>query len=54
LEPTFCISPVSGYRISGPKAWGGSVKLAEIKISTDDLAHYIREYAPDVLEKLNT
>lgn len=39
----------SGYRIAGPKAWGGSYNLARIDISSDDLAAYIKDYAPDVL-----
>jgi len=26
----------SGFRIAGPKAWGGSATLADIKISTDE------------------
>ena len=43
-----------GFRIAGPKAWGGSKTLADIKISTDDFVQYINEYAPDILEKLNT
>lgn len=38
----------SGYRIAGPKAWGGSKSLAKIKISTSDLAVYVNQYAPDV------
>jgi len=41
-----------GFRIAGPKAWGGSRTLADIEISTDDLATYIKEYAPDVLKQL--
>lgn len=44
----------SGFRIAGPKAWGGSKTLADIKISTDDFVRYIKEYAPDVLEQLST
>ena len=41
-----------GYRIAGPKAWGGSTTLAEIEISTDSLVTYIKEYAPDVIAAL--
>lgn len=44
----------SGYRISGPKAWGGSETLADIKISTEDFVQYIKDYAPDVLKQLCT
>ena len=43
----------SGFRIAGPKAWGGSKTLADIKINTNDFVRYIKEYAPDVLELLN-
>jgi len=39
----------SGYRIAGPKAWGGSKKLAEIDISQRDLVEFIRSYAPAAL-----
>lgn len=42
----------SGYRIAGPKAWGGSRNIARLKISDDDLITYIKEYAPNVLEKI--
>lgn len=42
----------SGYRIAGPKAWGGSKNLARLKVSSDDLVTYIKQYAPEVLEKL--
>ena len=44
--------PLSGYRIAGPKAWGGSKNLARLKIDSDDLAHYIKQYAPEVLKML--
>jgi hypothetical protein len=44
--------PQSGYRIAGPKAWGGSKNLARLKISSDDLATYIKQYAPEVLSLL--
>lgn len=33
-----------GYRIAGPKAWGGSKNIARIKINDDDLKRYIKEY----------
>ena len=39
----------SGFRIAGPKAWGGSEMLADIKISTDDFVRYFKEYEPDAL-----
>jgi hypothetical protein len=42
----------SGYRIAGPKAWGGSRNIARLKISSDDLIRYIKQYAPDVMEAL--
>ena len=41
-----------GFRIAGPKAWGGSTTLADIELSTNDLVRYIKEYAPDVMEAL--
>lgn len=41
-----------GYRIAGPKAWGGSRNIAKLKISSADLIHFITHYAPDVLEEL--
>ena len=40
------------YRISGPKAWGGSTELASIKIKDTDLVRYIKEYAPHLIEEL--
>lgn len=43
---------LSGFRIAGPKAWGGSNTLAGIELSTDNLVRYIEEYAPDVMEKI--
>lgn len=42
-----------GYRIAGPKAWGGSRNLAMLKISEDDLVRFIKQYAPDIIEKLS-
>ena len=44
----------SGYRIAGPKAWGGSKSLAKLKISTHDLAVYVNKYAPDVKNKIDS
>ncbi len=40
----------SGYRIAGPKAWGGSNNLATLKIDSEDLIIYITSYAPEVIE----
>jgi len=40
------------YRIAGPKAWGGSRNIATLKISESDLVAYIKDYAPEVHEKL--
>ena len=42
----------SGFRIAGPKAWGGSRTLAEIDLSTNDIVRYIKQYAPDVMNEL--
>jgi hypothetical protein len=44
--------PQSGYRIAGPKAWGGSRNLARLKITSSDLVTYIKQYAPEVAEEL--
>ena len=42
----------SGYRISGPKPWGGSKNLASLKISESDIVAYIENYAPGIKRKL--
>ena len=42
----------SGYRIAGPKAWGGSSSVAKLKISEDDLVTFIKLDAPEVIERL--
>lgn len=42
----------SGYRIAGPKAWGGSTFIASIDISEDDLVEYIKSYATEILAAL--
>lgn len=41
-----------GYRISGPKAWGGSTTIARLTISDSDLVRYIKDYAPHLIKKL--
>jgi hypothetical protein len=41
-----------GFRIAGPKAWGGSKNIARLKISDNDLFRYIKGYAPEVHEML--
>jgi hypothetical protein len=38
----------SGYRIAGPKAWGGSRNLATLKVRGDDLVSFIIDCAPEV------
>jgi hypothetical protein len=43
-----------GYRITGPKPWGGSENIARLKISESDIIHYIQQYAPEIGRKLNT
>lgn len=43
-----------GFRIAGPKAWGGSRNIAKLKITDNDLARYINEYAPEVKELLKS
>lgn len=42
-----------GYRVAGPKAWGGSKNIAKLKIREDDLVEYIKIYAPEIIDKLN-
>ena len=42
----------NGYRIAGPKAWGGSKSIASLKVSDEDLISYIKAYAPKVKEAL--
>lgn len=39
----------SGWRISGPKAWGGSKLLAEIDVDDDEIVKYIRRYAKHLI-----
>lgn len=41
-----------GYRIAGPKAWGGSDLIASIDIDEADLLAYIKGYAPDVVKAI--
>lgn len=41
-----------GYRLTGPKGWGGSRNIATLKITEDDLFTYIKQYAPDVHKRL--
>ncbi len=43
----------NGYRIAGPKAWGGSKNLATIDIFTSDIISYIRMHAPEIIDALN-
>lgn len=42
----------SGYRIAGPKAWGGAAMLASIDISEADLFECIKSYAPNVFKAI--
>ncbi len=37
-----------GMRIAGPKAWGGSKKIAQLKIKHVDLIEFIESYAPEI------
>ena len=41
-----------GYRIAGPKGWGGTKEIASIEISENDLVAYIKDYAPNVIKLL--
>lgn len=43
---------VGGYRIAGPKAWGGSTKLEEIEIRQGDLVEFVLSYAPQALAEI--
>jgi hypothetical protein len=45
------IAADGGYRIAGPKAWGGSKVIASIDINEKDLYEYIKAYTPDLLIK---
>jgi hypothetical protein len=42
----------SGYRIAGPKGWGGTKILATIEISQHDLVEFIKSYAPRAFAEL--
>lgn len=44
--------PESGFRIAGPKAWGGSRNIARLQLSDGDIVRYINEYAPHIKELL--
>jgi len=35
-----------GYRIAGPKGWGGTKTLANIEIKQHDLVEFVQSYAP--------
>lgn len=41
-----------GYRIAGPKAWGGYSNIARFHITETPLVNFVKKYAPDVLEAL--
>lgn len=36
----------SGYRISGPKPWGGGRTLHQFRVNADELRKQLDEYAP--------
>jgi len=42
----------SGYRIAGPKAWGGSEDVASLTINPSDLITFIREYVPELIPEI--
>lgn len=42
-----------GYRIAGPKAWGGSRNLARLNVSDSDLERYVRGYAEEVATSIS-
>jgi hypothetical protein len=41
-----------GFRIAGPKAWGGSNNIASLKLTTDDLIDFIKGYTPEIIKEL--
>lgn len=47
-----------GYRISGPKAWGGMRSISTLKIEQSDMFRFITENCPDladfIAEKVNS
>ena len=43
----------SGFRIAGPKAWGGSKNLATLKISEADLIGFIKQYTPELIAQIS-
>ena len=43
----------SGYRLAGPKAWGGSRNIATLKFKASDLVRFITDYAPEIISMLN-
>lgn len=45
-------NPDSGYRIAGPKAWGGSHNIARLPLTTDDLVSFIKGYVPEMIDQL--
>jgi len=42
-----------GYRIAGPKPWGGCQEITKLKITSRDLVEFIKVYAPEVMDELN-
>lgn len=40
------------FRLSGPEPLGKTINIAKLEISANDLYHYIKHYAPEVLQKL--
>ena len=46
------IGEASGYRLAGPKAWGGSRNIATLKFKASDLVTFIKVYAPEIIPML--
>lgn len=42
----------SGYRIAGPKAWGGSTRITKLQFCEYDLISALKMQAPEVVKKL--
>lgn len=40
----------SGYRLIGPKAWGGSKNIASFDITETPLVNFIKKFSPEMVE----
>lgn len=44
----------SGYRIAGPKAWGGYSNFTSFKITETPLVNFVKKHATDIAEALKS